>query len=298
MKALTWILMLCAACAAAEAEAGPTGPATTEEQTRAIERKFPVTAQPAPRIQVDNVNGAISVVAHNSPEIHLVAKETFRADSPEKLEQARREVRLDIAQSGNTVTLYVDGPFRCHCGEGRRGSVNFRGRAGYTFRYDLELRVPASTALELRTINHGDIRVEGVAGDFDVDNVNGSVSLLEVSGSGRAYALNGKLRAVFRSNPKGNSFFGSLNGDVDLFFQPDLSADLRFKTFNGGVYTDFPLNPLPSAAPEVRRADGKFVYKSDRFTAGRIGRGGPEIKLDGFNGDIRVRQRTNQENIR
>ena len=47
----------------------------------------------------------------------------------------------------------------------------------------------------------------------------------------------------------------------------------------------------PAAAPAVSRDGGKFVCTSDRFTGARVGQGGPEIQMDGFNGDIHVRRR-------
>src|SRR2546422_23521 len=113
----------------------------------------------------------------------------------------------------------------------------------------------------------------------------------EVSGSGRAHAINGKVKVLFRENPKAASSFGSLNGNVDLYFLPDFSADLSFKTFNGRVYSDFPVTYLPVVNPPGGRQNGKYLYKSSGFSTVRVGRGGPEIKLDGFNGDIRVLQR-------
>jgi len=34
--------------------------------------------------------------------------------------------------------------------------------------------------------------------------------------------------------------------------------------------------------------DGKFIYKSNDFFGVRVGDGGPELKFDAFNGDIRI----------
>ena len=81
----------------------------------------------------------------------------------------------------------------------------------------------------------------------------------------------------------------TVNGDVTATFPPTLSADLRLKTFHGGLFTDFDVTPVaarPTAAPE--RRDGRFVYRSGGFTLVRAGRGGPEITLETLNGDVRV----------
>ena len=70
-----------------------------------------------------------------------------------------------------------------------------------------------------------------------------------------------------------------------------LAAEFRFKTFNGNVYTDYELTQMPPKEPQQDRRNGRFVFRSDRFTNARVGVGGPEIMIDTLNGDIRVLQR-------
>ena len=260
------------------------------EDKRTIQRSFKA-GSPA-RLEIDNVNGAIHVSGHDSTLIEVTATETVRAESKDLLDQARRDVRLDITDDAKGVRLYVDGPFRCSCGDGSSGWRN-RRRPGYSVRYDFEVRLPRGAFVALRTVNHGDIKVENIAGDYDIENINGGIEMLEVEGSGEAYALNHPLKAVFRRNPRSASRFGSLNGQVHLYFQPGLAADFRIKTFNGKVYSDFPMTTLPAAAPVAARTGTKFVYRSDKFTGARVGAGGPEIKLDGFNGDMHILTRQN-----
>ena len=40
--------------------------------------------------------------------------------------------------------------------------------------------------------------------------------------------------------------------------------------------------------PETEQHDGRFVYHSDRARSARVGRGGPELSFDAFNGSIRL----------
>jgi hypothetical protein len=256
------------------------------EEKQTIQKSFPA----ATRIEVENVNGSIRVTGYDGREVQLTVHETLSADSKEKLGQARKEVKLDISTPREgTLRFYVDGPFRCKC---RDGSVHFDWREpGYTFRHEFEIKAPRDAAIYLHNINGGPIHAENMAGDSDVETINGAVEMIEAAGSGRAYSLNGGLKVLFRSNPRAASYFGSLNGRVDLFFQPDLAADLRMKTFNGNIYSDFPVTPLPARAAAAERHNGKLVYRAERFTGGRVGAGGPEIKLDGFNGDIRILKR-------
>ena len=80
----------------------------------------------------------------------------------------------------------------------------------------------------------------------------------------------------------------TINGDVKINFQPDLSADFWLKTFTGDAFSDFPVSYLPSRPGKEARKNGKFVYKSNNTTGLRIGKGGPEIKMDTMTGDILI----------
>ncbi len=258
----------------------------TEQEQEKIERTFPA----AKKVDVDDFDGSVAVIGADTPEIKVEVHKTIRARSAEKMQEAKREVRLDMGPQDDELRLFVDGPFRCKCGD---GSVNYRGSRyyGYEVSFDFTLHVPRETAVRLRTVNRGDIRVENTDGGFDAENINGGLELVEIGGSGHAYALNRPVHVSFRRNPTGASDFGSLNGDVDVAFRAGLAADLWLKTFNGSAYTDFDVTALPSRPAVREQRNGKYVYKSNQFYGVRVGQGGPELKFDAFNGDIRIRNR-------
>jgi DUF4097 and DUF4098 domain-containing protein YvlB len=156
---------------------------------------------------------------------------------------------------------------------------------------DFQLQVPRNIEVKLRTVNSGHINVRDVTGDFSVHNVNGGVEMQNIAGSGVAKTVNGGVRITFRENPHEKSEFGTINGNVDLYFVRGLSADFRFKTMNGNVYSDFEMSSLPAQPVSTEHHGTKFVFRADRYTGGRIGNGGPEIKAENLNGDIRVLER-------
>jgi len=255
-------------------------------ENETIQRVFPA----AKSVDLDNFDGSLTVTGSGTQEIKVEIHTNIRARSAEKAQEAKREVQLEMVPHDDGLRIYVDGPFRCKCGD---GSINWRGSRfyGYEVSFDFTVQAPRSTNLRLRTVNRGNIRVENIAGTFDVENINGGLELLEVSGSGHAYALNRPVKVLFSGNPAAASDFGSLNGDVDITFRPGLSADLWMKTFNGHAYTDFDVTALPGRAGVREQRDGKFVYKTNEFFGVRAGNGGPELKFDAFNGDIRIRNR-------
>ncbi len=282
-------VMLFASLQPPSAEAGRHDRDYKVQESEVIKNSYPVVGAADQRaIEIDNVFGNVEVVGTTGDQIQLVVNKTIYAESAEKVALAKKEVTLDVKQDGDILKFYVNGPFRCNCD----GGCNNWGREpGYSVKMDFQLQVPNRMKLKLKTVNDGNIKVQGVAGDFVVRNVNGSIALSDMAGSGAATTVNGGVKVSFRENPREDSEFKSINGNVELQFAKELSADFRFKTFNGGVYSDFPMTGLPQKQAAAEKKNGRFVYRSDRFTGGRVGSGGPEIKVENLNGDIRVLER-------
>ena len=241
-------------------------------------------------LQIDNFFGSIKVEGYNNQEVQLIVHKTVKGCSKEKIQKAWKEVRLEITKDGNTIDLYVDGPFRCRWRDERGRRRSWRD-PGYQVHYDFELKVPHKTKIFLKTVNKGEIKVKNVEGEFEIKNVNGRIEIIEAAGSGKARTVNGEVKVLFSRNPVSDCSFHTINGDVEVVFTKNLSADFRVKTFNGDVYSDFPVTYLPADASVQDRQKGKFVYKSNRFFGVRVGKGGPEVKLDTLNGDILISKR-------
>jgi hypothetical protein len=262
--------------------------AVKEQET--IQKSFPLSGTGPRSLEIDNVYGSIEVVGSPQEQVQIVVTKTIRAKSQAELERAKKEGTLDVQQQDNAVRLYVDGPFRC---DSNCCSCS-RERRYYVVKYDFKVRVPERINLKVKTVNEGTVHVEGVRGDYSVGNVNGPIDMEEVAGSGRVQTINGRVRVTFRENPTQDSEFTTINGNVDLYFAPKLAADFRFKTMQGEIYSDFSMTEIPLQSGKAERRDGKFVFRADRYTGARVGAGGPEIKLENLNGDLRVLARTNQ----
>jgi hypothetical protein len=254
------------------------------QEQETIQKSFPMSGVSHKSLEVDNVWGSIEVVGDASSEVRLVIKKTTRAESQAKLEQARKEVTLDIAEQEGSLKLYVNGPFRCNCND----VCGHREFDGYIVKMDFQLHVPRDIDIKVKTVNEGRVSVRDINGNFLVRNVNGDIEMNNVSGSGTAHTVNGPVKVSFRQNPRENSDFKTVNGAVELRFAQSLAADFRFKTFNGGIYTDFPVTALPVRAVQEEHRGAKVVFRADRYTGVRVNSGGPEIKVENLNGDIRI----------
>ena len=82
------------------------------EQNDTIRKNFTVSG--SGKLNVDNVNGSLHVTGYGGSELQITARKRIRAESADAMQQAAREVKLDLTQEGNTHCAYVDGPFRSH----------------------------------------------------------------------------------------------------------------------------------------------------------------------------------------
>jgi len=259
----------------------------TEKQR--IERTFPMSSEKRfSRIMVDNIAGDIHADGYDGNEIRLVVEQNYRAESEERLKEAKQEIVLQVEEQGERLVLYVETPWRDQWG----GRSRDRDFYGYDARFDFQLKVPTKMMLYLKTVNEGEIDVKNVEGDFDFRNVNGGIRVNGIAGSGRMHTVNGPVEATFVKSPPSDCSFETVNGRIELEFPDDLAADLRFKTFNGEVYTDFDVEGLSRQIKPAENRKGRKVYSKDTWFGVRAGKGGPTYKFETLNGSIHILKNT------
>ncbi len=241
-------------------------------------------------LDVDTITGTIQVIGDGGNTIRVEGERIIRAASQEDVDRAKKEVTLDVNEKNGTAQLYVNGPFRGNhnAGDDHGFHIHSDGRH-YDVAYNLRIHAPRQTELRLSTVD-GAVETEQTNGRFDIHGVNGAVTMTAAAGSGTVRAVNGRLTISFRENPKGPVDLETVNGAIEATFPPNLSADLRLKTLNGQAYTDFEATALTQPGAGGERRNGKFVYKPDRDASVRIGAGGPELKFETVNGEIRIRK--------
>jgi len=159
---------------------------------------------------------------------------------------------------------------------------------------DLVIQVPASSSLEVRSMMDGAVVIEGVNGEIDVNNVNGPVTLKGVSGNTLVHTVNGDIEAALSRIPSDKPLsFSTMHGDIDVTLPAGVKANLKMKSDQGEIYTDFDVNltrqPARSDAPE-RTERGQYRIVFDRSLVGTVNGGGPEISFTTYAGNIYIRK--------
>jgi DUF4097 and DUF4098 domain-containing protein YvlB len=269
---LAGALALCATAAIAA-----TSPATTPAATGDQRVTVPLSDAARPgALHVSLVHGSISVKGSNRKDVLVEVRPRGDDDSEQKTAQAgglrriAQPTAFTVEEENNRVEVSANDP--------RRGC-------------DVFIEVPARIDLQLSTVNAGDIQVDGVEGDQEISNVNGAITLTRVGGSVVAHTTNGAVNvALTRVTPGKSMAFTTLNGAVDVSLPASTKANLRLRSDNGQLFTDFDFTQQAVEMKETHEPNGRTMKEIGKVIGGSINGGGPEFELRSFNGNVYVRK--------
>jgi len=231
--------------------------AVMERRTAHIEKHWPATA--IHHIEVREIDGAINIEAGSDSEITMNASVRSRR-APRNEQENLGYFTTEL--TGDTLVI------------GRRNEHHFRLFSfGNETRVDYELRVPASVALDLRTVN-GRIATHGVDGEMKAVTVNGRVNI-DTPGSNEveAHTVNGRIEARFAKSFQGATL-KTVNGGVTAVLPLSASFTGDFSQVNGDIEAAFPLNI--------------HSHPGSRRVSGEVNGGRYELRITTVNGDIKI----------
>lgn len=231
-------------------------------------------------LDVKLISGSIKVAVYDGKDIIIDA--SARTDG-KKEESKEGPGGMRRISSGNGINVTA---------EEKDNKVTVRSEA-WSRGTNLAIKIPqGTTSVKLHTINDGDIVADNLSGELEVANVNGAITLSGVSGSVVANTINGHIKTTFKSiTATAPMAFTTLNGDVDITFPATLKADVKLKSDNGEIYTDFDI-VIDKNQPKVNKSSSPGTYKVniDQWVYGKINTGGPELMMKNMHGNIYIRK--------
>ncbi len=231
------------------------------------------------KLKVHLINGSISVIGYPGNEVIVEATPVIESH------------KGNNKQTKNGLKRIVSNGIRFSAEE-FDNTVKIKG-ADWNKTIDFKIKVPLKFSLDLKTLNDGDIYVENVTGEFEISNLNGAVDMKDINGSVVADALNEGVTISFNKVNEGEPMaFSSLNGDLEVTFPSGINADIRAKTDNGNLYTDFEID-VDKQKKQVftERKNGVYKVTYDNSVFGQINGGGAEITFKTLNGDILIKKK-------
>lgn len=212
--------------------------ARAEETTSSI--KFSDPDKPG-TMKIALARGDLHIQSGKAENITIQSEAQTRARTPRKdgLRVLTEAASFSLTEKDNVVTLDA-------VSDGWLGSPA-----------DFRITVPANTNVVISNTLGGDITCFGVTGDIEVKSINGVVRLDGVVGSALVETMNGEINATIRELHENKPLsFTSMNGEVGLRLPSDAKANIRLRTQNGTIATDFDAKALVTqveAAPAAFR---------------------------------------------
>ncbi|WP_020594710.1 DUF4097 family beta strand repeat-containing protein [Spirosoma panaciterrae] len=270
-------------------------PASAQEAKEHIRKEFTVSKGSSNVFALYNINGYVKVEGYSGDKVIVEVDKAITAKTSADLEIGKKEFQLGFDQKGDSVLVYIAEPFDSRPRRQRNNNRWNNDRdIEYDFNLDFTVKVPNHMNLVVSTVNRGEVTVNDVSGTVKARNVNGAITLTNIKGTTDANTVNGAVDIKYVGNPPENSFYHTINGDIRVTYQPNLSADLQFKSMHGSFYTDFPnAEALPMEAVKSEQKTGSgTVYKLNKTTAIRIGSGGKTFKFETLNGSIYIKKQS------
>jgi hypothetical protein len=171
------------------------------------------------------------------------------------------------------------------CNRGN-GSVRSNGA-----RVDFTVRVPAGVRVALATVS-GDVYASGLHSPVRAGSVSGNVHVSS-DGPVQASSVSGNVEATLGRTAGQSLQFSSVSGDVTLRVPASLDANFSARTLSGSIESDFPLELGSNDRRRGRDDDDDDDRGSVRVRVrigqeahGRLGRGGPELRVNTVSGDV------------
>jgi hypothetical protein len=244
---------------------------------RTVQLSAPLS--PGSTFAAETHNGAITIIGGDAAECSLTATIVTRATTDEEAQELSDQVSLTLVPSGDRLTLKIDKPTHL---------VN------KSISVSLDVNVPKQTSLDLLTHN-GAVQITDITGHVEAtthngkttaDNVsgatvlkthNGEINCREVSGDTKLETHNGGVDVVYSETAPAvcDVSIVTHNGSIHFTSPPGFSAQVDASTHNGSVRTDLPITITGNV--------------SKRSLKGTIGTGEGKLKLETYNGSIKIK---------
>ncbi len=212
-------------------------------------------------IEIKGINGSVTAEKASGHRVEIVAVKIGKRSDP-------REVKIEVVESAEGVTVCAVYPGSSSCGSGSRGRHNSHNN---DVQVQFNVSVPEGVRLVATTVN-GFVKASQLESDLVARTVNGSVTL-STTGRAEASTVNGSIIAeIGATDLSADLVFSTVNGSISVEVPEGLNADIGASTVGGRLTSDFPL-----------MIDRRRMH-------GTLGSGGYELKLSSVNGTILLKR--------
>ncbi len=217
--------------------------------------KFSDPSKPG-TIKLTVTNGSLHIRGADAPNV------TVRTElKPEQPSQRKDGLRVltssssySLTEKDNVVTLSY-------------GTESWPSGSG-----DFDVTVPRNTNVVVANSFGGDIEIGDVTGNVEIKSLNGEVRLSHLVNSTLVETMNGEIHADIQAIAADKPLsFTSMNGEVQLTLNPEIKANVRLRTHNGSILTDFDDKQLVTKTASLKGEGGRHgTHSADNANTAEI----------------------------
>ena len=227
------------------------------------------------RFTFENPKGSVNITGYDGSVI--IVKGQLRDQQPAK-----------SSSSGNMKVLQ---PYRFNLSADVDENDILLKCESFNRTVDFDIMVPRKYSLNIASDDNGQVSVVRIEGEIEVRNPNGNIIIQNIYGPVVASTIFGEARIMFSKPPASKpSMITSYNGNIEIIIPGESNVDFAVKTAQGELTTDLELKRQKRETVVVSKANVR-TYKQDEAVIARLNKGGTELILDSYYGNISIRSK-------
>ncbi|WP_020531455.1 DUF4097 family beta strand repeat-containing protein [Flexithrix dorotheae] len=224
------------------------------------------------KISIALNNSEVIIEGHEGNDVIIIAK-GFKAP-PKRAEGLKPLYNTNVDNTGIGLALIIEG-------DEMKIEKASREDIDYTF------KIPSNVRLVVNETQwQGDgIEVHKMAGEVEVNAKNSDIVFKDVTGPIVANTTNGDIEIVYLSlNQEKPNSIKSVNGFVDVTLPASSKAEVKMRSMNGEIYSNFELT-YPEDKKGIPHVGGNNTIE------GKLNGGGIMLSINSINDDIYLRKK-------
>ncbi len=224
------------------------------------------------KVTIEMDASSLKIEGHNSDDVIIQASSGYEAP-PERAKGLKPIYNSAVDNSGIGLAVTTE-----------NGGLKIEKATRKPIKYTIKL--PRKVAILYQQVNWqgSEISISNMDGDLEIKTNNASIDLTNVTGPVVANTINGEVKVIYSSlNQEKPTAISTINGPVDITLPANAKANLKLRSINGEMYTDFDLG-LKTSKDGMSKVGGG--HDIDGMTNG----GGVEMQLKTISSNIYIRK--------
>ncbi|GAB3509242.1 hypothetical protein GCM10027341_46010 [Spirosoma knui] len=225
------------------------------------------------KVTIEMAAADIKIEGHNSDDVVIQASSGFEAP-PERAKGLKPLYNNAVDNSGIGLAVTPE-----------NGGLRIEKAARKQVKYTI--RLPRKVAVLYQQANWqggSDVVISNMDGDLEVRTHNANIDLTNVTGPVVANSTSGEVKVVYSTlSQEKPSAISTVSGAIDITLPAAAKSNLRLRSINGEMYTDFELGLKNTK-------DGMSKVGGGNNIEGSTNGGGVELQLNTISSNIYIRK--------